>query len=368
MTPVEASRMARCREKSWRIEMLRIDVIKNPDTSVKAAGGPSLTAWAGLNQTGWILPPRLSQEQWVICGAALERIEGAVQWWLGDWWAYGDHEYGERLKALEDPSGPLADMNFGTLRTYGWVARQVTTSTRVDVLSFAHHKYVAPLPPAQQRRWLARAVKEGWSSNQLKAAIAHQAARDKTREVEFDAAALGKFVVLYADPPWRYENPPMGGSNRSIENQYPTMDLEEICALPVADIAHDDCILFLWATNPKSAECMKVIEAWGFVYRTNMVWVKDKIGMGYHARERHECLLIAKRGKLPPPPVEARPDSVVEAPRLEHSAKPPVFYDIIDRMYLKVRKIELFERNCENRPYWSFWGNQALKRAAEAAE
>jgi N6-adenosine-specific RNA methylase IME4 len=90
-----------------------------------------------------------------------------------------------------------------------------------------------------------------------------------------------------------------------------------------------------------------------------MVWVKDVIGMGYHARERHEILLIAKRGELPPPAVENRPDSVVDAPRLEHSAKPPVFYDIIDRMYPGVRKIELFGRAPEDRPLWATWGNQA---------
>src|SRR5690606_31043642 len=122
--------------------------------------------------------------------------------------------------------------------------------------------------------------------------------------------------------PWKYENPPMGGSNRSIENHYPTMDLEEICALPVGNVATEDALLYLWATAPKLAECMKVIEAWGFEYRTCMVWVKDKIGMGYHARNQHEILLIAKRGELPPPPVEARPSSVVHAERTQHSAKP----------------------------------------------
>ena len=193
------------------------------------------------------------------------------------------------------------------------------------------------------------------------------AALGRTRQVEFDAERLGKFAVLYADPPWRYENPPMGGSNRSIENHYPTMTLEEICALPVRLVAHENAVLFLWASSPKLYECMAVLDAWNFVYRTDMVWVKDKIGMGYHVRDQHETLLIAKRGELPPPAVDARPPSVVEAPRLEHSAKPPVFYDIIDCMYPGVRKLELFEREFKDdappRPWWHGWGNQA--RAAE---
>jgi N6-adenosine-specific RNA methylase IME4 len=311
-----------------------------------------------LTPTAWELPKGLSEDQWVIAGVCLQRIEGAVQWWLGDWWTFGEHKYGAR-KALFEEGGALASMNFQQVANYGWVANKVPTSVRTEVLYWQHHAHVAALPPPQQRKWLALAVKEEWSSNQLKAAIARQAALDKTTQIEFDAAALGKHAVLYGDPPWQYEHPLMGGSNRSIENHYPTMTLDEICALPVADIAHTDAVLFMWATNPKLYECMKVLDAWGFEYRTDMVWVKDKIGMGYYVREKHESLLIARRGDMPVPTTDHRPDSVVEAPRLEHSAKPPVFYDLLDRMYPGVRKIELFGRNCAGRELWTFWGNQA---------
>ena len=82
--------------------------------------------------------------------------------------------------------------------------------------------------------------------------------------------------MIYADPPWRYEH--VKTESRAIENQYPTMDLDAICALPVRDIATDDSVLFLWATSPKLAEAMRVIDAWGFTYRTCMAWVKEKIG------------------------------------------------------------------------------------------
>lgn len=170
-----------------------------------------------------------------------------------------------------------------------------------------------------------------------------------------------KFPVIYADPPWRYEHPPMGDSGRSIENHYPTMTLEEICAVPVADIATDDAVLLLWATAPKLAECLEVIEAWGFDYRTCMAWVKDKIGMGYYVRNKHELLLIARRGALPVPPPSARPSSVVNAPRKAHSAKPHEFYELIEQMYPDHPKVELFCRS--PREGWSAWGNQA-----EAAE
>lgn len=315
-----------------------------------------------LTPTSWELPS-MSEEDWITCGLCLAKIEGAVQWWLGDWWAHGEHAYGQR-KALFDPGGPLADMNYQTCHVYGWVARSVETINRLTVLEWKHHFCVASFPAAQQRKWLARALKEGWSANQLKAAIARQAAIDRTQQIEFEAGALGKFAVLYADPPWQYEYPPIGASNRSIENHYPTMTLAAICALPVNDIMHEDAVLLMWATSPKLYECMKVLDAWGLQHRTTAVWVKDKIGMGYHFRERHEILLVAKRGELPPPVEDARPDSVIEAPRLEHSAKPPVVYDLIDRMYPVMRKIELFGRNCEGRALWTFWGNQAAQTEA----
>jgi N6-adenosine-specific RNA methylase IME4 len=102
---------------------------------------------------------------------------------------------------------------------------------------------------------------------------------------------------------------------------------------------------------------MQAIESWGFTYRTNMVWGKDKIGLGFWIRNQHEHLLICKRGKMPPPPESARCSSLVVAPRLEHSAKPPVFYDIIDEMYPGLRKIELYSRS--PRKGWEAWGNQA---------
>lgn len=169
-----------------------------------------------------------------------------------------------------------------------------------------------------------------------------------------------KYPIILADPPWKYENPRMGKGNRSTENHYPTMDLEEICSLAVSDIACEDSILYLWATAPNLQECMKVIDAWGFSYRTCFVWVKDKIGMGFHARNQHELLLVAKRGDIPPPPVQARVSSVIEAPRGEHSTKPEYFYELIESMYPELAKIELFCRQPHEN--WAVWGNQSASR------
>lgn len=170
----------------------------------------------------------------------------------------------------------------------------------------------------------------------------------------------GKYNLILADPPWRYEH--VKTENRAIENHYPTMTLDEICALPVADLANDDAVLFLWATSPKLAEAMRVIEAWGFMYRTCMVWVKDKIGMGYYARQRHELLLIATRGTPGTPLPADRGDSVIEAPRGPHSEKPAAAYEAIERMYPFAMKVELFARTSRNG--WSSWGNEVDAEAA----
>ena len=128
--------------------------------------------------------------------------------------------------------------------------------------------------------------------------------------------------VIYADPPWRYDF--SVSDTRKIENHYPTMTTDDICALDCH--ASDDSVLFLWATAPKIREALQVIESWGFTYKTQMVWVKDKIGMGYYCRNQHEILMIATRGKIRTPDPGNRPSSVFYGNRTKHSKKPFEIY------------------------------------------
>jgi N6-adenosine-specific RNA methylase IME4 len=193
-----------------------------------------------------------------------------------------------------------------------------------------------------------------------KSEVIRQSRVDKILEVSANNQpledSLGTFNILYADPPWRYEH--SATDSRQIENQYPTMTLEDICALPVGEITESDAILFLWATSPKLAEAMHVIDAWGFTYRSCMVWDKERMGMGYYARQQHELLLIAARGNLPVPEAANRPRSVIRIERDEkHSAKPHEFYTLIEKMYPEYRRVELFARN--ERVGWAAWGNQS---------
>ena len=167
---------------------------------------------------------------------------------------------------------------------------------------------------------------------------------------------MKKYQIIYADPPWRYEHPPIGSKNRAIENHYPTMTIKNICELPIRNLYDTNCALFLWATAPKLKECLDVMSAWGFQYRTCMVWDKEIIGMGYWFRNQHELLLVGKVGKLSPPEPSNRISSVFKQRRNKHSKKPDGIRDYITQNYINTPKIELFAR--EKTEGWDVWGNE----------
>lgn len=170
-----------------------------------------------------------------------------------------------------------------------------------------------------------------------------------------------KYNVILADPPWRYKAVMPQGAP---EDHYPTMPVEDICALPVAGLAAEDCLLFLWATNPLLVEALQVVSAWGFTYCTNMVWVKNGLGLGFRVRGNHELLLIATKGKPPAPEPENRPASAQSADKSAHSRKPGIFHGIIERMHPDARRIELFCRR--PRKGWDSWGNEVGGADAES--
>lgn len=164
-----------------------------------------------------------------------------------------------------------------------------------------------------------------------------------------------KYPVLYIDPPWRYEIN-VCDETRDLDNHYPTMSLSEIADLPIGDLATKDAVLFMWVTNNFLYDAKILLDRWGFEYKTNYVWVKDKIGLGTWNRGQHEILLIARRGEIPVPKPADRTSSVVVATRTEHSKKPTEFYEIIERQYPELSKLEVFARN--QREGWNSWGNQ----------
>ena len=175
----------------------------------------------------------------------------------------------------------------------------------------------------------------------------------------------GKYQVIYMDIPWAYDVDLSTGATRSPENSYSVMDLEKIknFGLRVRELAADDCVLFMWITAPKLNWMGEVLEAFGFEYKTNLIWDKVKPNLGHYSSVRHEILIIAGKGKCAPTCDGETIQSIDSVQSIEkssrHSEKPLEFMDIIDKLYPSYRKIELFARNKEKRKGWDYWGQEA---------
>lgn len=168
-----------------------------------------------------------------------------------------------------------------------------------------------------------------------------------------------KYNIIYADPPWRYWHKEMRGA---AENHYSTLNVEDICALPVAEISATDSILFLWATFPKLSEALRVIEAWGFQYKSvAFVWLKRNrkssswfYGLGYWTRGNAEICLLATKGH--PKRISASVHQFIVSPIEAHSKKPDVARDKILELMGDLPRVELFARY--RVPGWEAWGNE----------
>lgn len=175
----------------------------------------------------------------------------------------------------------------------------------------------------------------------------------RKEEVKDTPPLEGKYRVIYADPPWKYGDE-RDGSTTGATDHYPTMSIAELCDLPVIDIAEDNAVLFLWTTSPLLEDSFKVINAWGFRYKSSFVWDKIRHNMGHYNSVRHEFLLVCTRGSCTPDNVKLF-DSVQSIERTEHSKKPEEFRNIIDTLYTHGNKIELFARQPADG--WEVWGN-----------
>jgi len=208
--------------------------------------------------------------------------------------------------------------------------------------------------PEEHQEFFVGLVNSGVSTSKAK--------RETVRHSRDEAPPLpdGKYCVLYADPPWEYDN---SGFDQSAASQYPTMSVEEICNLPVEDLTQDDCVLFLWGTSPLLPEALQVMAAWGFKYKASRVWVKDRApGMGWFVKTRHEFLLIGTKGQAHP---RIRLDSIIEAPVTGHSEKPQAVYGDIETAYLG-SKLELFARN--EKGDWDMWGNEIKQQDSSLSQ
>lgn len=166
----------------------------------------------------------------------------------------------------------------------------------------------------------------------------------------------GKYRVIYADPPWQYGDERAGGNHGGAVDHYNTMGINELKNMPIASLAEDNAVLFLWGTVPLLPEALELINAWDFKYKTNFVWDKVRHNMGHYNSVRHELLLIATKGSCTPDNVQLF-DSVQSIERTDrHSEKPEEFRKIIDTLYTYGNKLEMFSRKSVEG--WDVFGNE----------
>ena len=166
-----------------------------------------------------------------------------------------------------------------------------------------------------------------------------------------------KYNIIYADPPWRYNE---NWGNGCVKHHYETMTFEDIKNMDIKGMSEDNCHLYLWVTNPFLQEGFELLKKWGFKYKQTITWIKtyksgDPImGLGYYFRVCTEHCLFAVKGKLPR--IKKDMKNIIISPQRKHSQKPDEFRDIIIRHSGDLPRIELFAR--ERTKGWDVWGNE----------
>lgn len=201
---------------------------------------------------------------------------------------------------------------------------------------------------------MVKAKKQEEKRQERQEDIQQQIAKPKTDNHVDIFTTNKKYRVIYADPPWSYNDRQDTGMLGGAVKHYTTMPLDDICELPVP--CADNAVLFMWVTSPLLEDSFKVINAWGFKYKSSFVWDKVAHNMGHYNSVRHEFLLIATKGSCTPD-VKRLFDSVVSIERTEHSRKPKEFRDMIDTLYPTGNRLEMFAREAPDG--WDVWGNMA---------
>jgi N6-adenosine-specific RNA methylase IME4 len=266
---------------------------------------------------------------------------------------------GEILDKMEKNKGgrPTDTTDNLLLPVIGSEQEEPPTLTELGITGKDAHVWqtLAKMPELDFEKFIGETTEEG---KELTTAGIYRTARleNETANKIQPPPMIGKYRVIYADPPWKYGDP-MGidGYKVSAEMHYPVMSISELCALPVVDMAEDSAVLFLWVTAPLMEDAFRIVSAWGFEYKTHFVWDKIKHNFGHYSSVRHELLFLCTRGSCLPD-IPKLFDSVVSIERTDHSCKPEQFREMIDTLYPNGKRIELFAR--DKHDGWEVWGNE----------
>jgi N6-adenosine-specific RNA methylase IME4 len=322
---------------------------------------------------GWQPPDDLSETEWRAIGNKFGHAERSLLWVIGDWWNAYKPEWGARADFFKDRwQGPAHQ----TCVNASNVSKRFDFNRRRLNLTFAHHAEVAALPPAEADELLDWAeapiatTSKPRSTRELRSEVSRrrnrigEAPSAATSVIEnlFDAAKAGlKFGCIYADPPWLYDNQ---GTRAATGNHYEGLTVDELCALPIRELAADDAHLHLWITNGFLFEAPKIFEAWGFEFRSTFAWCKPQIGIGNYWRNAHEILLTGVRGDAKRFNDHSM-RSWFECERGRHSEKPEQVRAMLERASPGPR-LELFAR--WKAPGWSAWGNEVQQTLVSGME
>lgn len=275
-----------------------------------------------------------------------ERITGAEDTGLRARW-----EFGHVLLAARDGKGRLPN---------GYLA-DVVERTGVSRQEVGYRTRFAERFPTEAELTNAVGTFRSWHQV-VKVALAGQPGDEAPADPQ--PVPEGKFSTIVADPPWRYGNTSTRGA---AEDHYETMSIEELCDLDIArERAADQSHLYLWATAGHLPEAFTVMEAWGFTYKTYLVWVKPQMGMGNYFRVSTEVVLFGVKGGMRTN--DRGLMNYFEARRGKHSAKPPAFRELVKRaspgpyleLFSRCRRAQELACSCSGcEDGWDVWGDQA---------
>lgn len=313
------------------------------------------------NGMSLVINDNVTKEELRQIGKTLKTIESANSFWIGDWI---NSNWGKYERGKYDDAEKLG-FEKETLQVYGSVASSVKSLIRIKDLSWSHHQTVSKFPEKEQKEWLQQAVDNNWSVRDLKKAI-RESLKPKT-----PIAPGGFYKILYVDPPWKYSDELIENYG-AVEHHYTTMSIEELSELKEKGNLPktlENSVMFMWTTSPLLDDSFKIVEAWGFEYKTSFIWDKVKHNFGHYNSVRHEILLICTKGSCSPESSKLF-DSVQTIERTaKHSEKPEEFRDIIDTLYPTGTRIEMFSRKTRKEinkeakvPIWDVWGESSIKK------